>query len=164
MKYAWLLVFLIFASMAMWNLPQPIKTIHLEEKEPFYISIDGAIAIPNTFVFYEPVTIQQIIEYSGGYLDEADIYFRQQSLYDTSMQIFVPFLKEDESEEIIQININDATFAELLNIPYMTETRAAELIVYRSQFGKFNTVDELIKVKYIGQATLENLRPYVTTT
>lgn len=164
MKYAWILVFLFFSSMAMWNLPQPTRTIYLEEIEPFYISIDGAIAIPNTYVFYEPTSIQQIIEFSGGYLDNADLYFRQQSLYDSSTQIFVPFIKEEDSEEIVQVNINDATFSELLNIPYMTETRAAELIVYRSQYGKFNSIDELIKVKYIGQATLEKLRPYVTTT
>lgn len=164
MKYAWLFVLIFFASLAMWNLPQPNETIHLDQKEPFYVSIDGAVVMPNTYVFYEPVTFQSIIEYSGGFLDDADIHYRQQSLYDTSTQIFIPFLVEDESEIIVKVNINDATFAELLDIPYMTETRAAELIVYRSQYGHFSSVDELIKVKYIGQATLENLRPYVTTT
>lgn len=164
MKYGWIIVLMVFVSISIWSLPEPKETTYMEPKEPFYVSIDGAVVAPNTFMFYEPVSIQQMIEYSGGYLENADTLVRQQTFFNTSTQVYIPFLKVDEAVEIVKININEATFAELLDIPYMTETRAAELIVYRSQFGHFNTVDELVKVKYIGQATLENLRPYVTTT
>jgi competence protein ComEA len=62
------------------------------------------------------------------------------------------------------VNINTASFQQLLSIPYMTETRAAELIIYRREHGFFDSIEGLIHVKYIGAATIENLRPFITTT
>jgi DNA uptake protein ComE-like DNA-binding protein len=46
----------------------------------------------------------------------------------------------------------------------MTETRAAELIIYRREHGFFDSIEGLIHVKYIGAATIENLRPFISTT
>ncbi|HBD74037.1 MAG TPA: hypothetical protein DC003_00540, partial [Acholeplasmataceae bacterium] len=37
------------------------------------------------------------------------------------------------------------------------------LIIYRREHGFFETIDALIHVKYIGTATIENLRPFITT-
>jgi len=44
----------------------------------------------------------------------------------------------------------------------MTETRAASLVVYREAHGYFQSIDDLINVKYIGAVTLENIKPYIT--
>jgi DNA uptake protein ComE-like DNA-binding protein len=49
----------------------------------------------------------------------------------------------------------------LLEIPYMTETRAASLIVYREANGPFLHFEELLNVKHIGPVTLENIKPYI---
>lgn len=39
---------------------------------------------------------------------------------------------------------------------------AERIIQYRNKYGKFKSVDELIRIKGIGPKTLEKLRPYVT--
>ena len=116
-----------------------------------------------TLVFYDDVSLYEIIQYAGGYLDQADMNHHLQAYYNSNTSIFIPFKEEVLEEVIIKVNINKASFMELIQIPYMTENRAAELILYRTLQGEFKDIEELLKVKYIGQATLENLRPYITT-
>ena len=163
MKHLWLMILLFFTSLALWNLPEGDKVETLNTKTPFYITIDGAVTFPKTLVFYEAVSLYEIIQYAGGYLENADMKQYQQAYYETNTSIFIPFKEAVFEEVIIKVNINKASFSELIQIPYMTETRAAELILYRTLHGEFNDIEELLKVKYIGQATLENLRPYITT-
>lgn len=59
------------------------------------------------------------------------------------------------------ININTASAAQLAEfLPGIGEKKAADIVEYREQAGKFVTVDELIKVNGIGEKTLERIRPY----
>ena len=77
-------------------------------------------------------------------------------------QIVVLSLGEDPVQVLQKINVNQASFKELLTIPGMTETRAASLILYREAHGDFKHLDELLNVKYIGISTLEKIKPYLT--
>lgn len=163
MKRIWLIILVFFIAMSLWSLPEEEKMIFVEQKEPFYITIEGAVTFPKTLVFYDDVSIYDIINYAGGYLAEADTSYVNSIYYNQTASIYVPYKTEEEKQETILININDASFQTLIQIPGMTETRAAELIVYRTQHGHFEHIDELLEVKYIGQATLESIRPYITT-
>ena len=60
------------------------------------------------------------------------------------------------------MNINTASKKELDALPGIGETLAQRIIDYRSANGPFSTVDELTKVKGIGEKTLEKLKPYAT--
>lgn len=161
MKYSWIVSLVIGLSLALWSLPDQPKTIESENVIPFTISVYGAVNRPNTWTFYMPVTFEELIIYAGGYAENADTYVPNTHTFQTDTIIQIPFKSIEEDEQIIKININTASFETLLTIPYMTETRAAELIIYRTQHGPFETIDAIIHVKYIGQATLENLRPYI---
>jgi competence protein ComEA len=39
---------------------------------------------------------------------------------------------------------------------------AERIIAYREAHGRFHTLEDLIQVKGIGEATLEKLRPWIT--
>jgi competence protein ComEA len=61
------------------------------------------------------------------------------------------------------VNVNTATLEELQLLPGVGESRARAMIEMRKQRGGFKSVDDLLEVKGIGAASLEKLRPYVTT-
>ena len=62
----------------------------------------------------------------------------------------------------IVININTATAEELATyLPGIGEVTAALIIEYRNENGAFNSVDELINIKGIGEKKLEQVRNYV---
>ena len=59
------------------------------------------------------------------------------------------------------ININTATEAELVRLPRIGPAIARRIIAYRKRVGKFQTVDELLKIKGIGPKTLQRIRVYL---
>ena len=61
-----------------------------------------------------------------------------------------------------KVNLNTATEAELQTISGIGQKRAQDIIAYREEKGKFQSVDELRNVSGIGQKTLEKLKEHVT--
>ncbi len=59
------------------------------------------------------------------------------------------------------ININTAGPEELDRIPGVGPAIAQKILEYRSQIGRFTTVDQLMDIKGIGPKNLEKMRPFV---
>ena len=127
------------------------------------ITIDGEVIFPGSYTFFYSPTYEDVIDIAGGLLDDADVKSINMRKYITqNLTIHIPSKTKEETQINVLININEASFSELLEIPYMTETKAANLIIYREAHGAFSSIDDLINVKYIGAATLEKIRPYIT--
>lgn len=60
------------------------------------------------------------------------------------------------------ININTAGSDELQKIPHIGSVLAGRIIAYRENHKKFESIEELTKIKGIGEATLRKIAPYVT--
>ena len=67
-----------------------------------------------------------------------------------------------EKKVTFPVNINTASKKELDALPGIGEKLAQRIIDYRSANGPFQSVDDLIKVKGIGEKTLEKIKPYAT--
>lgn len=167
MRYLWVYSLMMTILISFWLLPsQDIHVSKLESQPSFQITVTGAVVFPKTLTFYEPITYEEVINFVGGFKD-SDVNFTPPSYVFTQSQVLhipEPTQNTEQTENILKVNINTASFQQLLSIPYMTETRAAELIIYRREHGFFDSIDGLIHVKYIGAATIENLRPFITTT
>ncbi len=60
-----------------------------------------------------------------------------------------------------RVDINSASVAELASLPGIGESKAKAIVEYRA-VDPFKSVDDLKKVKGIGEKTLEALRPDIT--
>ena len=56
------------------------------------------------------------------------------------------------------VNINRASEGELVSLNGIGSSKAQAIILYREMFGDFKSVDELEKVKGIGEKTIEKNR------
>ena len=63
---------------------------------------------------------------------------------------------------ITKLDINTAGIEQLQKIPGIGSILARRIIAYRTQIGKFNSLNELCHVKGISKAKLQSIEPYVT--
>ena len=59
------------------------------------------------------------------------------------------------------IDLNRATISELVQLPGVGEVIAKRIVDFREEHGPFKRVDDLMKVKGIGEKSLDKIRPYV---
>ena len=59
------------------------------------------------------------------------------------------------------VDLNTATADQLDALPGVGPATAAAILAYRQESGRFNSVDDLLEVRGIGDAKLEQLRPLV---
>ncbi len=74
-------------------------------------------------------------------------------------------IPEPDAPGILQgerININTARAIDLERLPQIGPSRAKAIVEYRTQFGPFKNIDEIVKVSGIGEKTYEKLMPYIT--
>lgn len=69
-----------------------------------------------------------------------------------------PKAKKQESVNSKIVNINSAGLEELITLQGIGETKAKAILEYRAQNGRFDTVEDICKVKGIGAKTLEKNR------
>ena len=60
------------------------------------------------------------------------------------------------------VDINRASVDELIGLPGIGEVMAKRIIEFREQHGPFKRVEDLLKVKGIGEKSFQKLRPSIT--
>lgn len=61
-----------------------------------------------------------------------------------------------------KVNLNTATADELATLNGIGKSKAEAIVAYRNTNGKFTTVEDLSKVKGIGEKIIEKIKPEVT--
>ncbi|NOY44729.1 MAG: helix-hairpin-helix domain-containing protein [Deltaproteobacteria bacterium] len=60
-----------------------------------------------------------------------------------------------------RIDLNTASVEQLMGLKGVGEVTARAIVDYREQNGPFRSVDDLVRVRGIGEKKLEALRPFV---
>ena len=60
-----------------------------------------------------------------------------------------------------QIDINKATAVELTAIPGVGSVIAQRIVEFRDKQGRFRRVEDLMKIRGIGEKSFQKIRPYV---
>ena len=86
-----------------------------------------------------------------------------QDLFETEQdKDFETILFELEMLKNNPIDLNIADLKELSKIPFLKPVDCLKIIGYREKLGRFETVDDLLKIKGFNKELIELIRPYVT--
>lgn len=161
---------------------------YINNESIIIIDIAGEIVTPGVYVLKEGSRLIDAIEMAGGLTEKADVRFinRAEIIFDGS-KIYIP-AKEEATETSSGttyassggatyatagrttvtgganqlININTASSEELQKIPGVGPSTAEKIIAYRTTYGKFKTIEDLINISGIGNKTLEKMKGYIT--
>ena len=163
------------------------KSLNTTEENEVIIHIIGSVKNPGIVRLKEGSRIEDAIEAAGGLTENADIS-RVNLAYvvDDGTKIKIPSSQEEDigDEEIIDsgsgeniiieenttssnkssqtININKATETELQTLPGIGASLASRIIDYRSQNGKFGSIEEIKNVNGIGDSKFENIKDLIS--
>lgn len=149
---------------------------------PLVVYVSGAVVHPGVYELPPGSRVVHAIQAAGGLTDEAaPEAVNQATPLQDGMQVHVPAKEDVEAGRVPAVpvqapatstgstrtgtpllNVNTATAAELEALPGIGPTLAARIVEDRQTNGPFATVDDLKRVKGIGDKLLERIRPYVT--
>ena len=129
-------------------------------------TIEGEVYKSGTYVLKDGVTMGDLIEAAGGVTSNADdlAYFSNATLKAGSSYYIASKFDETDicsTSEIGKVNINEDNAETLMSVNGITTSIASSIISYRTENGIFNTIEDLLNVYGIGNATYHKVRNYV---
>ena len=103
-----------------------------------------------------------ILIFATGVVDL--LYFRQNNntfLSDLQKSHSTDTNSNDPISKDGKLNINTASAEELTMLNGIGEAIASRIVAYRTENGYFNSIDEIINVKGIGQAKFEEIQNFI---
>ena len=129
-------------------------------------TIEGEVNKAGTYVLSDAITMQDLINAAGGVTANADslAYFSDASLKAGSTYYIAS--KYDDTDicsknEISKVNVNEDDAQTLMSVSGITTSIASSIVSYRTENGIFDTIEELMDVYGIGNATYHKIRNYV---
>ena len=144
--------------------------------EYVYIHVCGAVINPGVYKLKMPVRVYEAIEAAGGITEDGlDEVINQAREVVDGEQIYIPTLEDKENGNYIQsensiqekktdgrININTASEEELMTLPGIGKSKAESIIKYRTDNGKFNSVEELMNIQGIKDGVFTKIKDKIS--
>ena len=129
-------------------------------------TVEGEVNKPGTYVLSDSATMADLIAAAGGVNSNADelAYFETATLKSGSTYYIAG--KYDTTDicsknEVSKVNINEDDATTLMSVNGITTSIASSIVSYRTENGIFNTIEQVMEVYGIGNATYHKIRNYV---
>lgn len=152
------------------------------EPKQIRVHVCGAVKQAGVYLLYEHSIIEDAVKAAGGVLDDgaADYLNLAASIHEGD-KIYVPFLKDlenpygilaesDSSSESVKsvqdssdglVNLNTADRNQLMTLTGIGESRADAILAYRSEHGKFQKIEDIMKVSGIKEGAFSKIKDQI---
>ena len=164
----------------------------VDQKNNIVIHISGSVIKEGIIKLEEGSRIDDAIKKAGGLKDDADISnINLAFLLSDGCKIYIPSINDKKDNEINninnnqnfikmesgvesinedlnnslinkKININNASYKELEELPGIGEATAKKIIDYRDENGKFEKIEDLKKVKGVGSNKYDKIKDLIS--
>ncbi len=138
----------------------------VESTNTYSIGIEGEVENEGTYTLAEGSTIGDLIDKAGGVTSEADsrAYYETAEV-ESGMTYYIATLYNStdvcNDEEIEKVNVNEDDSETLMTVNGISASVASSIVSYRTTNGEFTTLEGLLDVYGIGNATYKKIRDYV---
>jgi competence protein ComEA len=139
---------------------------------PITVYVTGSVKQEGLYTLPPDSRLNDAIQAAGGFSEDADRgAINLAEVLQDGQQVTVPAMGEAQvggnparsmNGAGILVNINTATLAELDTLPQIGPVTAQSIIDYRQANGPFETIEDLLEVDGIGQATFDKVKDLVT--
>lgn len=148
------------------NAGDPQEEVERREVATSFVHICGEVVCPGVYEVPSDCRIYDVVMLAGGFTEEASQdYLNLAAPVSDGMQIRILTEAEAEEEKKRQanealglININTASLAELCTLPGIGESRAKDIITYRTDNGAFASPEEIMQVSGIKDTMYEKIK------
>ncbi len=156
--------------------PITIEEEPKKEEERIIVDIKGAIRYPGVYAMNHDDRIIDVIELSGGLVEDADTsHINLSKKVTDEMTIVVSYVKKnDETVDAIEkieeidstisdgkVSLNKASLEQLMSLSGIGESKAMAIIEYRNT-KLFDSIEELTSVKGISASLYEKVKDFIT--
>jgi competence protein ComEA len=145
---------------------------------PMVVAVAGAVVRPGLVRLPSDSRVADALDAAGGPRPDADLdRLNLAAVVHDGQRVFVPIRGQPVPAEVgpdgaaggdagdgssaAVVDLNTATADDLDALPGIGPATAQAIVDYRNQHGPFTSVDQLLDVRGIGPAKLEQLRPHV---
>ncbi len=163
-----------------------------DEPKTLFIHVCGAVVSPGVYELAEGSRVYEAVDAAGGFAEDACENFVNlaQTVAD-GQRLYIPTMEEVETDDedlSVEIglsdglsdttqsasagsetgaatglvNINTASEAELCTLTGIGATRAQAIIAYREANGSFSSIEDIMNVSGIKEATYEKIKDEIT--
>lgn len=135
------------------------------------VHVAGAVARAGVYRLSDGARTVDAIGAAGGARADADLArVNLAARLSDGLRVYVPAVGEAtvpplEGQDAVPgggpINLNAATAEQLDDLPGIGPSTAAAIIAHRRDHGPFQSIDQLLDVRGIGAAKLEQIRPFL---
>lgn len=132
-----------------------------EDVQTLLVHVCGAVKTPGVYALNDGDRISDAVDMAGGIVQDGDADAVNLAAFVTDgQQIRIPFAGEPSVNDGV-VNINTASEEELCTIPGIGETRAKQILEYRSEHGPFTSAEDLMNVPGIKEGTFNKISKYI---
>ncbi len=139
---------------------------------PLVVDVAGAVPRPGVYELPGGSRVKDAVEAAGGFLAEADkATINLAAPLADGQRLEIPFLEgtqplgvaraEEAQPELIDINTADVET--LSTLPGIGPTLAQRIVDYRTTYGDFYYIEDIMNVDGIGSDTFENIKDLIMT-
>ena len=153
--------------------PGPTSTVR-----PIMVQVDGEIENPGVYALQKDARASDLLSLAGNLTQNADVSrVNTALLLEDGDYYYVPAVDEKipdiacnapantyldgESGFDYPLDLNTASQEALESLPGIGPSKAGDILAYRDMIGRFTTLEDLLDVPGIGEATLDSLKEFL---
>lgn len=139
---------------------QPMKPLHLGkyQSKNIRVEIKGEVHAPGVYTLDRGSTISSVIDKAKGINGDADIsnINLNKELYNKDVIVIGKKL------EVSKVSLNAANEEEFCTLPGIGSSTAQKIIAYRQEYGSFQSIEEIMKIKGIKEKLFSKIKEMIS--